>query len=165
MRKVVVVFLSFMVVVNLISLPVYANTVEKETGSIKNAVGEQEYQMSSLEYETYDANGNLIDASYECHTDSYAISASTIPAGGTRYYFPSDNANGFLMGKDCPVTVALTLNKAAKIRISLTKGTSKTTTDKNPKVTLIPSETGRMKVAIKNESSESITIKSGTISW
>ncbi|MBQ1916487.1 MAG: hypothetical protein II177_03300 [Lachnospiraceae bacterium] len=171
MRSWIVGILVSVMAISLSASPVFAGKASAEpeaeitTETSDGEIHTEKYPLSSLGYEVYDAAGNLVDASYLYHLDSYSITDSTIPVGGTKYFFPSNNSNGFKLSKDIVVTVSLRLNKAVRVKTFLTKGSSLETTGQSPTVNLVPYETGRMKVGITNKSNEKVTVKSGTISW
>lgn len=122
------------------------------------------YPLSECGSETYDEAGNLISSEDHISVCDYTIKNSTLNPGYTKSYFPSNNKNGFNLTKNNVVTVSLKLSDAVRIKTYLGNGSGLETTDKKPKVQLVPYATGRMKLYIKNISGKSITVN-GTISW
>lgn len=122
------------------------------------------YPLSECGSETYDADGNLISSEDHISVIDYTIKNSKLAPGCTKSYFPSNNKNGFSLTKNNVVTVSLKLSEAARIKTYLGNGSGLETTDKKPKVQLVPYATQRMKLYIKNISGKSITVN-GSISW
>lgn len=129
------------------------------------------YSLKDLSYETVDPEGNviqsgpIIDDDGNISTYAFDVAKATIGSGNTTYWYPTDSPSGFYLQKDDVVDISLKLSKAVRIKIALTNGNSKETTDKNPSVSLVQSKTGYSKMGVTNLSSASITVNGGSISY
>lgn len=148
------------------------NIVEKEPILIISQNEAQTiYSLKDLSYETIDPEGNIIksgpviDDNGNISPYAFDVSKATIGPGNTVNWYPTDSSSGFYLQKNDVVEISLRLSKAVRIKIALTNGTSKETTDKRPSVSLIQNTTGYSKMAVTNLSSSSITVNSGTISY
>ena len=132
-------------------------TVENEEGSKTYT-----YELSELLCGYIDEDGNLVEIPV---VYSYDVAATTIAQGKTFEWYPSSDKNGFKLKKNDVVTVSLNLDTAVRIKIGLTNGNSRETTDKSPSVDLVQNSDGYSKMYVTNLSSSSVKVKGGTISY
>ncbi|MFR2838799.1 MAG: hypothetical protein ACLTBU_06875 [Zhenhengia sp.] len=149
-----------------------SSIVEKESKFIVSKhEKETVYDLQDLSYEIVDPQGNIvksgpiIDNNGNISTYAFDVAKATITAGNTTNWYPTNSPSGFYLQKDDVVEISLKLSKAVRIKIALTNGNSKETTDKNPSVSLIQSKTGYSKMSVTNLSSASITVNGGSISY
>ena len=128
------------------------------------------YSLKDLSYETVDPEGNMIqsgpiiDNDGNISANAFGAAKTTIGSSHTTYWYPTNSLSGFYLEKDDVIKMSLKLSEAVRIKVALTNGNSKETTDKNPSVSLVQSKTGYSKVGVTNLSSSSITINGGSIS-
>lgn len=120
--------------------------------------------LSECGWVEVDSDGNIVATSEDEITSRYTINDSTIGAGNTKYYYPSNDPEGFNVSQNIVVIVSLRLSRAARIRTFLVRGSSLETTDQNPTVYLTPYVSAKMRLGIENKSGRSITVN-GTVSW
>ncbi len=142
----------------------YATEETKVEFNVKNGSSTTTYvyKLSDLSCGYIDEEGNLVEVPI---TYAYNVMEATIAPGITFEWYPTNDKNGFKLKKNDVVTISLNLNTGVRIRIGLTNGNSKETTDKNPSVSLVQSKDGYSKMYVENLSSSTVKVKSGTISY
>ena len=124
------------------------------------------YDLKDLSYETVGPEGNIIKSGSiindgNISIDAFDVAKAIVDVGHTTYWYPTDSPSGFYLQENDVVEISLRLNKAVRIKIALTNGNSKETTDKNPTVSLVQHKTGYSKVSITNLSSTAIAVNEG----
>lgn len=138
--------------------------IEFETMNEDGSKEVYSYPLSECGWIEVDSDGNIVATSDDVIKSRYTINGSTIVAGGTKYYYPSNDPEGFSVSQNIVVTVSLRLSDAVRIKTFLVRGSSLETTDRNPTVYLTPYLSAKMRLGIENKSSSLITVN-GTVSW
>lgn len=135
-------------------------------------VGElQDGKIKTCSYNLVDLNCTIIDESgNEVYTGPVTDASQTrdkIETGHTVYWFPKDNENGFhTPNAGTAVSISFATNKKLSKTIGLTNGGgSSSSTDENPSAILYTGSEDYWRVYMKNDSSETICVESGMITW
>lgn len=139
-----------------------------ETGSDGKIVT-YSYDLEDLNCTIVDETGNEVYTGpvKDDTTSRIAIGSCDIKTGYTMYWFPKDNKDGFYTAKaGTAVTLSFKTSKALSKTIGLTNGGgSSSSTEKNPSAILYTGAAGRWKAYMQNDSSETIHVKSGSVTW
>ena len=115
-----------------------------------------QYDLSELDSETYDENGNLIENEITIY--DITINGSTITPGHTKYYFPSGHSSGFYMIKDTIMRIRAYFPQTVSINIGLTNGDDTIFYGDTMDIWLVCYSTGYHKLYITNLGDETITV-------
>lgn len=141
-------------------------TVSEEIGD--GQIIEYAYDIEDLSCRIIDVNGDVI---YEgpIAQDSdlrFSLKAAAITRGGTMYWYPTDDSNGFKSGKGVAVNVSIETNVKASKTFGLTNGgDSSSGTEKNVSDILYTGTDGYWMLYVTNNSSLPIKVTGGTLNW
>ena len=146
---------------------------DKATSNMDNMiVGElQDGKIKTCSYNLVNLNCTILDESgNEVYTGPVTDASQTrdeIKTGHTVYWFPKDNENGFhTLNAGTAVSISFATNKKLSKTIGLTNGgDSSSSTDENPSAILYTGSENYWKAYMKNDSSETICVESGIITW
>lgn len=126
------------------------------------------YGIEDLACDIYDQNNNLIYSGPMVETPmtrGYTIGTAVIHSQNTMYWYPKDNDKGFICGDGIAVDVIVETDKVASKAYGLTSGDSSTTRGARIEDRLYTGTSGYWKFYVKNNSSETINVSSGSITW
>lgn len=118
------------------------------------------YEISDLGSITIDENGNIVED--EISLFVWTISGSHIEPGHTKFYFPSNNPDGFPITAYRGIEVNLSWGLNTSVEIGLEGGISTVKRGTEARVFLYPYTTGSHRLYIKNLGEVAIDVN-GTI--